>query len=356
MRRHHMGSVYQRQDGRWVAKYGDVHGHWRYIYRKTKAEAKEALREAIRDQEAGISPDNLTVSDYLEDWLENQKGVVSVRTLIVKRGNLRVHVYPTLGNKQLSKLTSRDVRRIFQGKDLKPRTVNKILGTFSQALDDAVGRYIRTNPAREIKMLRQPQQEMEILSPDQVKKLLECCYGHRMEGVFVLGATCGLRIGEALGVKWEDMDFDNGTLTIRRTIWRGRVLPTKTNSSRRTIKLPRIALEALHRHKEDADRQSENGIAASGWVFPTARGNPHYAANFYRHNWKPMLKKAGLPPITFHPLRHGAASYLLSQRVPIAVVSTYLVHANPSITLSVYSHMIDGDEGIAGSAIDSILS
>ena len=342
-----MSSVYQRKDGRWVGIYKDLEGSWRYVYRKTKPEAKQALSEAIKNQEEGISPDKLTVSDYLEDWLENQKGVVSVRTLIVKRGNLQVHIYPTLGNKQLSKLTSRDIRQIFQAKDLKPRTINKILGTFSQALDDAVGKYIRTNPAREIKRLRHPQEEIEILTPDQVKQLLECCRGDRLEGVFVLGATCGLRIGEALGVRFSDIDFDKGTLTIKRTIWRGKVLPTKTNSSRRTIKLPRIALEALYRHKAKD---------SSTWVFPTAKGNPHYAANFYRHNWKPMLKKAGLPPITFHQLRHGAASFLLSQRVPIPVVSKFLGHANPSITLSVYSHMIEGDEGTAGSAIDSILA
>jgi integrase len=168
-----------------------------------------------------------------------------------------------------------------------------------------------------------------------------------LEGVFVLGATCGLRIGEALGIKFSDIDFDKGTLTIKRTIWRGKVLPTKTNSSRRTIKLPKIALEALYRHKAKS---------SSTWVFPTSFDNLHYAANFYRHSWKPMLKRAGLPPITFHQLRHGAASYLFSQRVPIPVVSKYLGHANPSITLSVYSHMIDSDEGIAGSAIDSILT
>ena len=122
-----MGSVYQRKDGRWAGKYRDLEGSWRYVYRKTKAEAEEALKEAIKDQEEGISPDKLTVADYLEDWLENQEGVVSARTLIVKRGNLRVHVYPNLGNKQLSKLTSKDVRRIFQGKDLKRRTVNNTL-------------------------------------------------------------------------------------------------------------------------------------------------------------------------------------------------------------------------------------
>jgi hypothetical protein len=101
-----LGSIYRRKDGRWVGKWKDSKGEWRYLYRKTKAEAKEALKEAIRDQEEGITPDKLTVSEYLEDWLEGQKGVVSERTLIVKRGNLQVHVYPTLGNKRLSKLTT----------------------------------------------------------------------------------------------------------------------------------------------------------------------------------------------------------------------------------------------------------
>ena len=258
-----------------------------------------------------------------------------------------MHVISALGTKQLSKLTAKEIRGIYRYKDLKPSPINKIHSTLRQALDDAVGKHIRSNPAREIKRLSQPIQETEILSPDQVKRLIAACRGDRLEGVFILGATCGLRIGEALGIKWSDIDFNKGTLTIRRTIWRGKSLPTKTNSSRRTIKLPRIALEALYQHKAKD---------SSTWVFSTAKGNPHYAANFYRHNWKPMLKKAGLPTITFHQLRHGTASYLLSQRVPIPVVSRYLGHANPSITLSVYSHMIDGDEGIAGSAIDSILA
>ncbi len=91
-----MGSVYQRKDGRWVAKYQDLDGSWRCLYRKTKQEAKQALLEALRDQEEGISPERLTVREYLEDWLEGQRGVVSERTLIVKRGNLRVHVISVL--------------------------------------------------------------------------------------------------------------------------------------------------------------------------------------------------------------------------------------------------------------------
>ncbi len=116
-----MGSAYQRKDGRWVAKYQDLEGSWRYIYRKSKTEVREALREAIKNRDEGISPEKITVRKFLEDWLESQKGVVSERTLIVNRGNLRVHVYPPLGDKRLSKNTANDIRGIFQGKELKPR-------------------------------------------------------------------------------------------------------------------------------------------------------------------------------------------------------------------------------------------
>ena len=123
--------------------------------------------------------------------------MLSERTLLIKRVNLETHIYPALGDKRLSKLTARDIRCVFKGKDLKPATVNKILGTFSQALNDAVGKYLRSNPCREIKKLKQPKEETTILSPCEVKRLLDAAKGDRLEGIIVLGAYCGSR-GEGL--------------------------------------------------------------------------------------------------------------------------------------------------------------
>ncbi len=152
-------------------------------------------------------------------------------------------------------------------------------------------------------------------------------------------------MGEVLALRSEDVDFDKGTLKIQRTIWRNQINPTKTRSSRRTIKLPRIALDALRRHAD-----------GDGWLFHTSNGTPVDAANFTHRDWPRMLRKARLPEsTTYHQLRHGAASFLLSQKVPIPVVSKYLGHANPSITLRVYAHMIDDDDGLAGSAMDEAL-
>jgi integrase len=201
-----MGSVYRRKDGRWVGKYQDLEGSWRYLYRKSKQEAKQALQEALRDQEERISPDKITVKRYLEDWLQDQQGVVSERTLLITRVNLETHIYPALGEKRLWKLTAKDIRCAFKDKDLKPATINKILGTFSQALNDAVGKYLRSNPCKEIKRVRQPREEIRVLSPAQMRTLLDAAHGDRFEGVIVLGATCGLRIGEIVGLKWSDLD------------------------------------------------------------------------------------------------------------------------------------------------------
>ena len=192
--------------------------------------------------------------------------------------------------------------------------------------------------------------EIRVLTPQQVKQLLDAAHGDRLEAAYVLPATCGLRQGECLSLRFEDIDFARRTLEIRRTVWRNRVYPPKTPRSRRTIKLPQIVLDALRRHARNNDGATE------GWLFPTKHGNPVDAHNFIHRPWKRMLRKAGLPETTrYHDLRHGAASLLLSQNVPVPVVSNYLGHADPSITLRVYAHMIDGMDEIAATVMDDML-
>jgi integrase len=184
----------------------------------------------------------------------------------------------------------------------------------------------------------------------QVKQLLSAARGDRLEAAYVLPATVGLRQGKCLALRYEDIDFDKGTLKVRRTVWRNNVYPPKTPHSRRTIRLPRIALDALKRHRDN------NCDASEGWLFPTKRGNPVDAHNFIHRPWKRMLRKAGLPETTrYHDLRHGAASLLLSQGVPVPAVSNYLGHRDSSITLNIYAHMIDGMEGMAAQGMDDVL-
>lgn len=348
------GSVYQRKDGRWVAKYKDARGTWRYIYRKTKAEARQALRQALKDRDEGISPSKLTVSAFLSSWLDDVRESVSYRTWLNHECIVRLHLNPAIGAKRLAKLSPREIHELYKAKladGLSRGRVRRIHVTLNRALKDAVRwRYISRNPAAEVTPPQEYQREINVLSVQQVKRLLSVARDDRLEAAYVLPATVGLRQGECLALRYEDIDFDRGTLKVRRTVWRNNVYAPKTPHSRRTIKLPRIALDALKRHKDN------NGGATEGWLFPTKNGNPVDAHNFIHRPWKRMLRKAGLPETTrYHDLRHGAASLLLSQGVPVPAVSSYLGHRDSSITLRVYAHMVDGMDGMAAQGIDEIL-
>ncbi len=348
------GSVYQRRDGRWVAKYKDARGTWRYIYRKTKAEARQALRQALKDRDEGISPNKITVSAFLDSWLEEVRNSISHRTWLNHECIVRLHLIPAIGAMRLAKLSPKDTHALYKDKlaeGLSRGRIRKIHVTLNRALKDAVRwRYISRNPAAEVTPPQEYQREMDVLSVQQVKQLLSAARDDRLEAAYVLPATVGLRQGECLALRYEDIDFDKGTLKVRRTVWRNNVYPPKTPHSRRTIKLPRIALDALKRHRDN------NGGATEGWLFPTKHGNSVDAHNFIHRPWKRMLRKAGLPETTrYHDLRHGAASLLLSQGVPVPAVSSYLGHRNSSITLSIYAHMIDGMEGMAAQGMDEAL-
>ncbi len=348
------GSVFQRKDGKWCAKYKDASNRWKYIYRKTKGEAKSALAEALQDRQDGITKTDQTVNTAIETWLEETHSTVSYRTWINRNGLYRNHIQNhTIGSTKLVKVTPDDVRSFYKdkAKTLAPSTVKFLHHILNKAFRDAVrSKQLRSNPVAEAPTPKVLRKDMEVLTIAQVKKLLAACRGDRFEGVVVLGACCGTRINENLGLRWEDVDLDKGTIHIKRTLWQGKVYPPKTPHSRRLIKMPVIVLEALVRHSE------KHGNPVEGYVFATSNGTPIAAPNFWRWHWKPLLRRAGLPTtLTYHTLRHGAASLMLNQNVPIPIVSKYLGHSNPYITMKVYSHMLPDMGGIAASGIDDAL-
>lgn len=141
----------------------------------------------------------------------------------------------------------------------------------------------------DVKPPRQDKEEKEILSPNQVRYLLETVRGHRFELAVYIGSCCALRIGECLSLKWEDFDMIKGTVTVQRTLWNGQVWSTKTTGSKHTLKLPATALEAVQRRISSS--------SGEGWLFPTCNDTPVATCNFH-YPWKAMLRKAGLPEST----------------------------------------------------------
>jgi len=347
------GSVYQRKDGRWVAQYRDAKDKVRYLYRKTKAEARKALREALQDRDDGFVPaDRLTVGMYLDEWMDERKNTVSARTWRVQESMIRNRVKPHIGDYRLCKLSAKDVRQMYRRlltDGLTPSTVGNLHAILKQATRDRVqSKYIRTNPLDAVKPPKQTSNEKQVLTPDEVMRLLEAVKGDRFECAFYLCSLVGLRIGECLALTFDSVDLEAGTITISSTLHNGECSEPKTQSSRRTLTLPQRALEALVRLR--------NASGGYGYLFATSSGKPVDVSNFYKWSWRPALRRAGLPEtLTPHQLRHGTASLLLNQNVPIPVVSKYLGHANPGITMKVYAHMIDGTSGMAAEGIDEAL-
>jgi integrase len=178
-----------------------------------------------------------------------------------------------------------------------------------------------------------------------------------------LAVTTGLRQGELLGLKWDDIDLEIGTLQVRRTLTTAKDGPVlsvpKTKGSRRTVRLAQTALEALRSHLE---RQLEEIDQASdlwrenGLIFASEIGEPLSRQHITAHRFKSLLKRAGLPEIRFHDLRHTCATLLLSKNVNPKVVSEMLGHASIAITLDTYSHVLPNMQERAAKAMEDALS
>ncbi len=344
-----------RGDGRVCAVYKDARGKTKYLYAKTKKEVRRKLRQALKDRDEGIiPPSKMTIGNLLDEWLEEMRGEVSERTYLNREGMVRLHIKPTIGTTKLASLTPDDVRGLYRRKlaqGMASSSVKRIHVVLNQAFRYAVrSKYIHANPLDDVKPPTVRTRDMDVLTPEQVNRLLDTAYGDRLECAYILGALCALRVGEALSLRFEDCDLVEGTISIRRTLWRNKTYAPKTDASEATIRVPERALDALRRHA------TKHGNPKEGWLFQTRNGNPVAASNFHSQNWKPLLRRAGVPEsLTFHQLRHGAASLLLNQGVPVPVVSKYLRHRNPSITMTTYAHIIEGTGGVAADALNQTL-
>ena len=354
------GSVYRRKDGRYMGEYTDATGKRRYVSGKNKQDVTTKLRKALEDVDKGIAHDSqgLTLGEYLDRWLEQQKDRVRIGTYKPYEAIVRLHIKPTLGSTKLDKLNAMQLEGLYAQKldsGLSARRVRYIHVTIRKALKDAVRlQLLSLNVADSAIPPRPIKQEIHPLSQEQVKTLLEAARGDKLYALYVLACTTGMRQGELLGLQWKDIDLDAGTLRVERSVYDGVISPPKTNSSRRTIRLTKLAVSTLKQHRIDAATHSER---ISGWVFPTTNGKTIGHQNLHNRSWKPLLERAGLPHSTrFHDIRHSCISLLLSKGVPIKVVSEMAGHADVSITLSVYGHVMPDMQDTAIRAMDAALS
>jgi integrase len=365
--------ITKRKDGRYMARYTiqTPDGPKRkMIYGRKYKEVEQKLNEARGDAAMGIIYDeNITVGEYLDRWLRDAVRD-SVRKSTFDRDSylVRVHIKPVLGRVKLRKLTALDVQTFYRDRldvGLSASTVNKIHTVFHKALSQAARwSLIPHNVTEAVKPPSPAPEEMRPLSAEEARRLLAAARGDKLEALYVLAVTTGMRRGELLGLKWSDVDLENARLNIRRTLTRidngkrGALGDTKNRKSRRTVRLTPQAVEALRRHLERQLRDIEalrDLYADQGLVFTTERGTLINPSNLRQRSFAPLLKKAGLPHIRFHDLRHTCATLLLSKGVHPKFVQELLGHANIAITLDTYSHVLPGMGNQTAAAMEDVL-
>jgi integrase len=323
---------------------------------KTKEDARKKKRQAMADADRGLVFDagTLTVEEYLKRWLNDSvRGSVKPITHDSYEMLVTKHVIPAIGNVKISKLTPAHLQSFYRAKldeGLSPRTVQYLHVVLHRALKQALRwNLVPRNVAEAVDPPRVPKKDVTPLSPDQARTFLEAVQGDRLEALYVLAIHTGLRQGELLSLRWDDVDLEAGALRVRGT---------KTARSRRTVKLSQRASEALTGHLtrqlEEIDQVGslwqENGL-----VFASEFGTPLNRHNLTQRSFRPLLRKAGLPQIRFHNLRHTCATILLSKGVHAKFVQELLGHATIAITLDTYSHVLPGMGGGTADAMDEPL-
>ncbi|HUZ70392.1 MAG TPA: tyrosine-type recombinase/integrase [Candidatus Saccharimonadales bacterium] len=372
-RRKEQGLPLRPGDGRWVAVIDlTVEGGPRQRlvrYAATAGEADRKLRDELRKVEAGIrtSGRQITVGAFLTLWLQSIRPPHGVRPSTHRRYSelVNVHLIPGLGKLRLAALQPTDVDAFLAAKldsGPAPRTVHHMRAVLRAALTQAVrdGLIVR-NPAGLSRPVRVEHREMTVLSPEQARAFLDSAKGDRLEALYATALAIGLRQGEALGLRWQDVDLEAGTLRVEHGLQRiaGKVqlIPTKSARSRRTVVMPGMVAEALRAHRT---RQLQDRLLAGGrwhdggFVFTSSIGTPVDTSEL-RRAFHAVLRRAGLPAIRWHDLRHSAASLMLVQGVSPRVVMETLGHSSIALTMNTYSHVLPALQREAADAIDRLL-
>ena len=371
------GNIRKRKDGRWEGRYTagyDPETGKRIIKNvlgKTQAEVKEKLKKAI-EENVGIDygrTKTYTVGTWLEVWMENYAKIkLRPSTFKTSQGFLENHIKPQIGGIPLADLTSLDLQRFYKHlldggrvdrieakkkpKGLAPKTVRNIHQMIGSAYNLAMEqKLVSKNPTQGCALPKVEHKEMRTLTTDQLSTFFQEARDSGVYELYYLDLATGLRRGELLGLKWTDVDFQHGVLKIQRAISRqnGKVVevPLKTKNAYRTLPLSADAIDVLMQQR----RKTSN----SEWVFPSPTGGP-MSPDSVLHMLHRVLKRAGLPKVRFHDLRHTFATLSLKSGVDVKTVSSMLGHYSAGFTLNTYAHVTAQMKQDAADAIGGVIS
>ena len=371
------GNIRKRKDGRWEGRYTagyDAKTGKRLIKNvlgKTQAEVKEKLKQALEECqgiEARKSEDEYTVASWLRTWYELY-AKPNVRTATANRYQLIIEQYtvPRIGNIKLKKLTTRHLQKLYkellesgrihvgksQDKGLSTTTVHSVHLMLHCALDRAVKeRLISRNPCEDCIVPKPRKLDMKILTPEHMKAYLEAAAARGMLPMFYLELVSGLRKGELVALRWDDLNIQGRTISVSKQYVRNpdgslELTRPKTENSVRLVSIPPAAVELLI---QEHDKHPDNP-----YLFPSPLTGEMYHPDSVVNLHKKILRDAGLEHLRFHDLRHTFATTALQNGVDVKTVSSMLGHYDAGFTLRTYTHATRQKQDEAAQTMGSVL-
>lgn len=356
--------VKKGKSGVWWAKISlSGEPRWIRLGIMTKHEAERALRAEIVQRERSIHQDLRKVSfkELAEEWLKVQAVDKKPHTMAKYSLLVTSHLIPFFGNVTVRNIRPEHIETFKQEMvtRVSPTTVNMDLRLLQTLLDGGI-RWgcLYQNPARMVRKLKQERKQFKALSREEVQRLLESTEGQDRV-LFMTAIMTGMRMGEILAMKWENVEWEKGLYTVRESFSSFGLDSPKTESSFRTVYLPPTLLQALREHKV---KQNEHRLQLGGayrdttLVFATENGNYINPSNLRNRVFYPALKKAGLPQsLRFHDLRGTSATLLLESGANIKFVQDQLGHKTARITLEVYAKVNDASRREAAEKLEAYL-
>jgi len=365
------GTIVKRKDGRWMGvvtigtdpKTGKPDR--KYVYGKKKREVVKKMTELKQKLFNGtyIKQTDIKVSEWFKNWNEGRKSTVSYSTYRTYDSVLRNHIIPELGNMQLKDLKARHIQHLLNDRfnsGLTAGSVKLIYSVANAGLKQAVKeRIIYTNPVLAVELPKgQDERKLHTWNKKEVRQFLAAAKDHEFYIAYLLTLNSGMRKGETIGVKWDDINYKKKKFEVKRQVIRtdeGLVLKkTKTKAGQRIIPLTDDVIKELKRHKI---KQSENKLALgdnyhyNNLVSCNEIGDPLNPDKLFIE-FKKLIDKSGVPEIRFHDMRHTFATLFLENGGNIKTLQQILGHSSISVTMDVYSHVTDEMLNNAANKID----
>lgn len=348
------GSIRQRKDVRWEARYtvgrdpGTGKQNQKSVYGRTQAEVRKKLTAICRTIDKGIytEPKKLTIESWGNIWVNEYTVDLKPLTLKSYRGHLKNHIIPNMGAIKLSELNTSIIQSFYNKLELSPKTIKNIHGVVHKMLQQALELgYIHFNPSDACKLPRVEKIEIEPLKMEDTKSFLQAIKGHFYESLFLVDLFTGMRQGEILGLTWDCINFDKGTIKIYRQLQKidGEYMLVSVKNDRARTITPAPSVMSILKNQRKLLREWKLKAGAS-WnnsdnlVFVNPLGSHLCHITVYK-NVKKVLKSINMPGSCFHDLRHTYATASLESGDNIKIVQQNLGHATASFTLDVYGHV-----------------